>query len=346
MSVYSPRTITSELPNPRDVFTVDPRYGKASDDSHHANRPYFDVPPPHAVAKSHQKIPGRAVYRTISSIVGFKERFSLLVFIIFGGALIGFSLFGARTMNFALMKKYAPAGQWFWFNQRTFKANYAIHIYTAVIGGIFSVFQFLPAIRRCAVIVHRLNGYFVVILLVPSNVCGAIIGYRGFGGEINSQSMYYTLGILSAGCLIIGLSNVKKNTREHRKWMLRGVVIFSVVITTRLIVLAAREIVTDIGNYHSVFRCDELRSVLTNITTVELQFPACAGNDVDLSRTFVPVNADTHGDKLHDIAATRVVQGMALWFALIIHVFGCEAYVSPFQRWTSNRLTNTRQSSK
>ncbi|KAK0470929.1 hypothetical protein IW261DRAFT_1672081, partial [Armillaria novae-zelandiae] len=171
------------------------------------------------------------------------------------------------------------------------------------------------------------SGYFVLILLIPSNVCGAIIGYRGFGGEINAQSMYYTLGILSSGCLLIGLTNVKKNTREHRKWMLRGVVMFSVVITTRLIALAAREIVTDIGSYHSVFRCDELRSVLTNISAVELQFPTCAGNDVDLSGTFVSVNADTHSDKLHDAAATRVVQGMALWFALIIHVVGCEAYL-------------------
>ncbi|KAK0470930.1 hypothetical protein IW261DRAFT_919947 [Armillaria novae-zelandiae] len=132
MSVYSPRTIPSKLPDPGDVFTTDPRYGKSTDESHDANRPYFDVPPPRAEAKSHQKIPGRVVYRTISSIVGFKEGYSLLVFIIFAGALIGFSLYGARTMNFALMQKYAPPGQWFWFSQTTFKANYAIHIYTAV----------------------------------------------------------------------------------------------------------------------------------------------------------------------------------------------------------------------
>ncbi|KAK0451324.1 uncharacterized protein EV420DRAFT_1274136, partial [Desarmillaria tabescens] len=173
----------------------------------------------------------------------------------------------------------------------------------------------------------RYSGYFVLILLIPSNVTGAIIGYRAFGGEINSQSMYYTLGILSAGCLILGWFNVKKNTREHRKWMIRGVVIFSVAITARLITLAARQIVTDIGNYHSVFRCDELRSVLTNITSIQLLFPTCAGDGVDLSSTYVPVYADARGDALHSIAATRVVQGMALWFALIIHIFGCEAYL-------------------
>ncbi|KAG7441523.1 uncharacterized protein BT62DRAFT_908001 [Guyanagaster necrorhizus] len=229
---------------------MDPHYGKSNDDTYPANRPYFDVPPPHAVTEPRQKF-GASVYLTTSSIVGFKERFSLLFFIIFGGALAGYCLHGARTMNFALMKKYS-ASEWFWFGKEPFKANYALHIYTAVIGGIFSLFQFLPAIRRHAILVHRLNGYFVLILLVPSNVCGAIIGYRAFGGEVNSQSVYYTLGILSAGCLIMGLSNVKKNTREHRKWMLRGVVIFSVVITTRLMALAAEQIVTDIGNYYTV----------------------------------------------------------------------------------------------
>ncbi|KAK0199650.1 hypothetical protein DFS33DRAFT_181367 [Desarmillaria ectypa] len=243
MSIYSPGTIAPEI--------LDPGSTRSNGDTYPTNRPYFDGPPPHA-AKPHRKLPGRSVYLTISSIVGYKQRFSLLFFIIFGGALMGFCLYSARTMNFALMKKYAPPAQWFWYNQKTFKANYALHIYTAVIGGIFSLFQFLPAIRRRAVIVHRINGYFVIILLIPSNVTGAIIGYRAFGGEINSQSMYYTLGILSSGCLIMGLFNVKKNTREHRKWMLRGVVIFSVVITARLITLAAREIVTDIGNYYSM----------------------------------------------------------------------------------------------
>ncbi len=123
--------------------------------------------------------------------------------------------------------------------------------------------------------------------------------------------------------------------------------IFSVVITTQLITKSARQIVTHIGNYYSVgaktfwssqfikpyqvFRCDDLRTVLTNITAVEQQFPTCAGDGADLSNTYVPVLADAHADKLHKIAATRVVQGMALWFALFIHVFGCEAYASTFQ---------------
>ncbi|PBK64884.1 hypothetical protein ARMSODRAFT_1087744 [Armillaria solidipes] len=331
MSMYSPRTMASGAPDPEDVFTtVNLQYGRSNENTDAAHQMYNTVPL-HTEKKPRRKIPGRSAYFTISNIVGFKQRWSLLICFFFGGALLGFCLFCARMMNFSLMQKYAPAGQWFWYSQKMMKVNYAIHIYTSVFGGIFALFQFLPAIRRRAVIVHRLNGYFVLILLIPSNVCGAIVGYRAYGGEINTQSMYYILGIASAGCLIIGYLNVKKETRQHRKFMLRGVVIFSVVITTQLITKAARQIVTDIGNYYTVFQCDDLRTVLTNITAVEQQYPACAGDGVDLSSTYVPVLANAHGDKLHKIAATRVVQGMALWFALFIHIFGCEAYASTFQ---------------
>lgn len=106
-------------------------------------------------------------------------------------------------------------------------------------------------------------------MLIPANVCGAVAGNKAFGGEINAQSAYYTLGVLAVGCFVLGIVNVKSNTREHRKWMIRkrlrcptcllyshsslgGVSIFAVGLTTRLIVLCARQIVTDIGNYHSV----------------------------------------------------------------------------------------------
>ncbi|KAK0211909.1 hypothetical protein IW262DRAFT_1280250 [Armillaria fumosa] len=239
-------------PDPEDVFTtVNLQYGRSDENTDAAHQIYNTVPL-HTEKKPHRKIPGGSAYFTISNIVGFKQRWSFLIFFIFGGALLGFCLFCARMMNFALMQKYAPPGQWFWYGQKMMKVNYAIHIYTSVFGGIFALFQFLPAIRRRAVIVHRLNGYFVLILLIPSNVCGGIVAYRAFGGEINAQAMYYTLGLVSGGCLVIGYLNVKKETREHRKWMLRGVVIFSVVITGQLITRAARRIVTDIGNYYSV----------------------------------------------------------------------------------------------
>ncbi|PBK89724.1 hypothetical protein ARMGADRAFT_935385 [Armillaria gallica] len=196
-------------------------------------------------------LPGGAAYRTVSGILGFKEQQSLLLYFIFGGALLGYCLFHAPMMNMKTMERLTVPGEWFWLSKNGFKVAYPMHVYLSIIGGIFVLLQFIPAIRRRAVLLHRINGYFVLLCLIPANVCGSITGYRSFGGEINAQSAYYTLGISIIFCFCAGLFNVKSNTREHRRWMIRGVVIFSCAITTRIIVVIARLIVTDIGTYHA-----------------------------------------------------------------------------------------------
>jgi|HubBroStandDraft_6_1064221.scaffolds.fasta_scaffold3154845_1 hypothetical protein len=68
-------------------------------------------------------------------------------------------------------------------------------------------------------ILHRINGYTVLFLLIPGTVCGIIIGRPAFGGELNTQSAYYCLGSLVVTSAIMGYLNVKQ-TRKHRKWML------------------------------------------------------------------------------------------------------------------------------
>ncbi|EEB87094.1 hypothetical protein MPER_15706 [Moniliophthora perniciosa FA553] len=66
-----------------------------------------------------------------------------------------------------------------------------------------------------------ITGYFVLVTLIVGNVCGAIVSRRSFGGELNQQSAYYILALMTVIPLIIGYWNVKRNTRLHRKWMLR-----------------------------------------------------------------------------------------------------------------------------
>lgn len=65
--------------------------------------------------------------------------------------------------------------------------------------------------------------------------------------------------------------------------------------------------------------------VLTNTSEVAKRFPGCI--NVDISATWVPVLADARSDDLGFGSATRVTQGMALWFAMMTHILGCEAYV-------------------
>ncbi|KAG7441505.1 uncharacterized protein BT62DRAFT_937018 [Guyanagaster necrorhizus] len=272
-------------------------------------------------------LPGGAAYRTISGILGFKEQQSLLLYFIFGGALLGYCLYHAPMMNPKTMEKLTVPGEWFGFSKHGFKVAYSMHIFLSVIGGIFVLLQFIPAIRRRAILLHRMNGYFVLLCLIPANVSGGIAGYRSFGGEINAQSAYYTLGIAVVLCFSAGLFNVKSNTREHRRWMIRGVIIFSCAITTRIIVVVARLVVTDIGNYHAIFRCDDLLSVLTDLSTVSQQYPSCVADGVDISKTYVAVVADARGGSLGFGSSTRVTQGMALWYAMLTHGVMCEIYL-------------------
>jgi hypothetical protein len=198
-------------------------------------RPTFNVQIPRPSSEVDEKFPevteptptvpmqkawfGSSTYRTISGIFGFKERYSLVLMVIFGGALFAFALARTLMMNPANVRDKTTPGEWFWYRQPLFKPNIFIHIYTSIFTGLFAGFQFMPAVRRRAIMFHRMNGYFVLLMVVPSTICGCIVARRAFGGEINVQSAFYTAGSLTVYSAYMGYTN-KHQTRKHRKWML------------------------------------------------------------------------------------------------------------------------------
>ncbi|KAJ7280352.1 hypothetical protein C8J57DRAFT_124012 [Mycena rebaudengoi] len=203
-------------------------------------------------APSQRPQPRSSIYRSVSWILGFKEKYSLLLCFIFGGAQVGFCLARSIAMNPSKTESTIAPGEFFWFRQPMYKINLFIHIYLTTIGGIGAILQFLPALRRRKMVLHRLNGYGVLFTLIVGNISGSIIARRSFGGELNVQSAYYILGIMIVFSGFMGFYYVKRDTRQHRKWMLRMVVYFSVAITARLIAIASRKIITIIGTYYSV----------------------------------------------------------------------------------------------
>jgi len=265
-------------------------------------------------------------YRALSWIFGFREKWTLVWALTFGGALLGFCLARAMTMNPRIAKKEAAAGEFFWFDKPFFKINYFIHTYFTLIGGAMVGIQFFPTIRRRFIILHRLNGYFCLFCLVPGNISGSLIAAKSYGGEINVQASYYLLGIMITFSGILGWWNVKRDTRGHRKWMLRMVTYFCAVITARIIAAIGKEIITAMGSWYSVWRCDQILYVLKSDETFRAQFPQClTGND--LSKNFAVVLASMKGGKLMKASATRVMAGMAVWLATVIHGLGIEIYI-------------------
>ncbi|KAJ7579672.1 hypothetical protein C8J56DRAFT_963328 [Mycena floridula] len=207
-------------------------------------------PQPQALAKKPNVV--LSFYQSVSWILGFREKYSLLSFFVFGGGLLGFCLARAMTLNPKLTPGQTIPGEYFWLGRPVFKINYMIHIYLTIVGGIMVGLQFLPGFRRRAVILHRINGYFCLFCLLPGNITGGIVAYKSFGGEINCQTAYYTLTIMIVFSGLIGIYNVKKQTRAHRKWMLRMVSYFCSIITGRVIMLAGRAVISKIGTYYSV----------------------------------------------------------------------------------------------
>ena len=69
-------------------------------------------------------------------------------------------------------------------------------------------------------IVHRLNGYGLLLLISISVATGWICARRAQGGEPVVQTIYYILGLLTLIAGTLGMVYVR-DARQHRKWMLR-----------------------------------------------------------------------------------------------------------------------------
>ncbi|KIM82605.1 hypothetical protein PILCRDRAFT_820479 [Piloderma croceum F 1598] len=175
-------------------------------------------------------------------------------------------------------------------------------------------------------VLHRLNGYMVLILLTPSTISGAIVARRAFGGDLNVQSSFFVVGIMITFASAMGIM-YRKQTRKHRKWMLRTVSYAASPITGRLASIAGRHIVSDIGSYYSVWSCDQLLYVMTDVNAVSQSYPQCAQAGVDLSKVFVAVHAATKGNGLEYGSAVRLTFGLALWVSILIHIIGVEIYI-------------------
>ncbi|KAJ7703874.1 hypothetical protein B0H14DRAFT_3029169 [Mycena olivaceomarginata] len=125
-----------------------------------------DSYPPYMVEEDAEKAPAESVtpgldkhskrrqprvltfYRSISWMLGFRDKYSLFNCFVWGGALFGFCLARAMAMNPGRTPHLLVPGEWFWLSQSIYKPNLFIHIYLATFGGIGALFQFLPVIRR------------------------------------------------------------------------------------------------------------------------------------------------------------------------------------------------------
>jgi hypothetical protein len=243
------------------------------------------------------------------------------------GALFGFS---AAHLYYLDLERWwqerAAPGEYYWYtNPRgKYRIGMMIHLGAILPGSILVVFQFLPVIRKRVMLVHRVNGYIVVLLVLVANVGALMIGRRTFGGDVCTQAAFGLLVVLSTVGLLLALWNARcLQVDQHRAWMLRTVAAMGSIITTRVIMVIAAKVITLIGTYSKEMTCGEVEYIWRKNPARFLErYPGCA-NESDL----VSVTAHWGSNPDETGASMRVVFGMATWVAIFLHLLAAEVYL-------------------
>lgn len=252
--------------------------------------------------------------------------------------MFGFCLARTTYLNINTYSKGASPGEWYWYNQGIMRVAIMMHLATVIPGGLLLVFQFVPIIRKKALIFHRINGYIVLVLLVLGVISALMLARRSFGGEPATQGAVGTLAILVLGSLFMAYYNVKRlQIDQHRAWMLRAAFYCGTIITVRLIMILGAQIIPLTGNYYSTFSCDEL-STLMSSTQFSTSYPQCFAANATRS-TPIPVIASWTKTSANVGAALQLNFSMGFWLAIIMHLVGVEIYLN----LTSNESERLRQ---
>jgi hypothetical protein len=172
---------------------------------------------------------GKYIYNPI----GFTRLSSFVLWFIFAGALFGFSL--ARFMYLDFSNNFCPSSGsqggngaapgecYYYLNLDRYKIGILLHLGGVLPAGILAVLQFTPFIRHRWIIVHRITGYFALLLYTISLVGALMIARHAFGGGLDVQAWVGFVGIGVLVCFIISYINIKRlQIEQHRAWMLRG----------------------------------------------------------------------------------------------------------------------------
>lgn len=280
--------------------------------------------------------------RKIYHPVGFQKGYNAILFIIFGGAMLGFTLARFEYLSFNGIfcnsgrtggTSTAAPGECYYYTMPRYHAGIVIHLAGILSAGFLVVFQFVPAIRHGAIIYHKTAGH-VIILLALVGIAGALmIADVAFGGALDVRAFVGLLAIISVASLGLAYYNIKrKQIDQHRAWMLRAWFYMGSIITLRIVQIAAATILGSIPHtFYTVQACAKLLyAAHANASLVYAQFPACmpanAAMTVD-AHVVVPA-LFKGGSTATVLSALDLSFGTAAWLALVLHAVGVEFYLA------------------
>lgn len=304
--------------------------------------------------------------------VGFAKGYNLILFVILAGAMLGFSLARLAYLDIGgYFAAHASPGEWYWYRSGHYRVGITLHLGCILPAGLLMVWQFVPFIRRKAILFHRINGYVIILLVFVSNGGALMIVRRSFGGSLATQSAVGILVITTTVALAMAYYNVKMlQIDQHRAWMLRAMVYLGeyshleaprshfltnpgTIITTRLIMIISALSISRIGSYYLSMSCNEIAFLYNDTANPVLdKYPACANNQLsslahpNSTSLQTSVHANFYGGRPEEIgAALKLSFGMAIWMSIFLHFVGTEIYLAltPAESDRLRAVSYTRQ---
>jgi hypothetical protein len=168
-----------------------------------------------------------AAARKVYHPVGFSKGYNFVLFFIFAGALMGFTL--SRLQYLALDTSCAgnpsarPLDCYYYTEGSIDRIGILLHLAAILPAAFLACLQFVPAVRRGFVLFHRVNGYLIILLSLVSTAGAIMLARNSVGGWMEVQTGIGVLSIAFVASLALAWYNVKRlQIEQHRAWMLRA----------------------------------------------------------------------------------------------------------------------------
>ncbi|KAJ4359932.1 uncharacterized protein N0V89_000491 [Didymosphaeria variabile] len=281
-----------------------------------------------------------AFARKIYNPLGFSKAYNFILWFIFAGALFGFTLARFTYLNFdgifcpssgSRGPNAAAPGECYWYRTYDwYKAGIILHLAGILPACILVVVQFTPIIRHKAIIIHRVSGWFAMLLWTVSVVGALMIARRAFNGTLDTQAWVGLVGFGSTICFVLSIWNVKRlQIEQHRAWMLRGWFYAGSIVTNRFILIIATSVISSIDSYYTAWPCAKIAFTMRSDNATLALYPECASfvNGTNPHQQAVVHASFNSGHSTEIGAGLNMCFGMALWVALAMHAIGVEVYL-------------------
>jgi len=159
--------------------------------------------------------------RKIYNPIGFGKGYNFVLFFIFGGALMGFTLSQLPKLNFA--GRCASLDCIYYTPGSVDKIGIQLHLASILPAAFLACFQFVPVIRHKVILLHRLNGYIILLLSLLSTTGALMLARNALGGQVEMHLLIVLISTAFVVSLAIAYYNVKRlQIEQHRAWMLRA----------------------------------------------------------------------------------------------------------------------------